>query len=124
MVLPFLSFLCILFLVLQGSICLPSVLTTMVTFIQKPYVFPPIILIPQVLRFLKGQFFPCTIVVPDIRPRKFWWPLLQSYSSLQLAPKGTFRMVLPPSSEGFSPRWPLPWDLQVFGIDPLKNIHE
>ena len=66
MVLPFLSFLRILFLVLQGSICLPSVLTTMATFFQKPYVFPPIILIPQVLRFVKGQFFPCTIVVPRI----------------------------------------------------------
>ena len=86
---------------------------------SNPYVFPPIILIPQVLRFVKSQSFPCTIVVPDIRPRKFWWPLLQSYSSFQLAPKGTLGMVLPPSSEGFSPRWPLPWDLWVFRIDPL-----
>ena len=86
---------------------------------SNPYVFPPIILIPRVLRFVKSKSVPCTIVVPDICPRKFWWPLLQSYSSFQLAPMGTLGMVLPASSEEFSPRWPLPWDLWVFRIDPL-----
>ena len=35
------------------------------------YVFPPIILIPQVLRFVKTHCFACTIVIPDVRPRKF-----------------------------------------------------
>ena len=34
----------------------------------KPLCFPPIILIPQVLRFVKSQSFPCTIVVPGRFP--------------------------------------------------------
>ena len=38
---------------------------------SKPYVFPPIILIPQVLRFVKTHCFACTIVIPDVRPREF-----------------------------------------------------
>ena len=42
---------------------------------SHPYVFPPFILIPQVLRFVKTHCFPCTIVIPDVRPGKFWWPL-------------------------------------------------
>jgi len=93
-------------------------------FFSNSYVLPPIILIPQVSRFVKSESFPCTIGVPDIRPQKFLWPLLQSYSSLQLAPRGTLGMVLPISSEGFSPRWPLSWDFWVFRIVPLSDIHE
>ena len=86
---------------------------------SNSFVLPPIILIPQVSRFVKSQSFPCTIGVHDIRPQKFWWPLLQSYSSFQLAPRGTLGMILPISSEGFSLRWPLPWDFWVFRIGPL-----
>ena len=40
---------------------------------SKPYVFPPIFLIPQVLRFVRSHCFACTIVIPDVRPRKFWF---------------------------------------------------
>ena len=58
--------------------------------------FPPIILIPLVLRFVKTRGFACTIVIPVVRPRKFWWPLFQSYSSFLLAP------------QGYSSSWPLP----------------
>ena len=53
---------------------------------SNPYVFPPIVLIPHILRFIKSQSFPCTVVIPDVRPRKFWWPLLQSFTSFLLAP--------------------------------------
>ena len=55
---------------------------------SNPYIFPPIILIPQVLRFAKTQSIPCTLAVPDVRPRKLWWPLFQSFSSFLLAPQG------------------------------------
>ena len=41
---------------------------------SNPYVFPPIILIPQVLGFVKTHCFACTIVIPDVRPREFWGP--------------------------------------------------
>ena len=49
---------------------------------SNPYIFPPIILIPQVLRFANSQSSPCTLINPEVRPRKFCWPLLQSFPSL------------------------------------------
>jgi len=39
---------------------------------SNPYVFPPIVLIPHILQFIKSQSFPCTVVIPDVRPHKFW----------------------------------------------------
>ena len=86
---------------------------------SNPYVFPPIVLVPQVLRFIICLGFQCTLVVPDLRPRKFWWSLLRPYESFLLAPKGTKGVVLPPSHAGFSTTWPLPWDLWVFRIIPV-----
>ena len=83
---------------------------------SNPYIFPPIILIPQVLCFAKSQSFSCALVVPGVRPRKFWWPLLQSFPSFLLAPESTPDLVLSRSSHGFSSSWPLPWDLWVFLI--------
>lgn len=74
-----------------------------------PYVFPPILLIPHILQFIKSQSFPCTVVIPDVRPHKFWWPLLQSCTSILLAPLGTPDVVLPPLLPGFfSPPGPFP----------------
>ena len=68
---------------------------------SNPYIFPPIVLIPQVLRFAKTQSIPCSLVVPDVRPRKFWWPLLQSFPSFLLAPRGTPNIVCSPSPPWF-----------------------
>ena len=56
--------------------------------------------IPQVLRFVKTHCFACTIVIPDVRRRKFWWPLFQSYSSFLLAPQGSQGIVLSPLTTG------------------------
>mgnify|MGYP000067248036 CR=1 FL=1 len=39
------------------------------------YAFPPNILIPDLLSFLSSQAISCTLVVPDVYPFKFWWPL-------------------------------------------------
>ena len=50
---------------------------------SNPYVFPPIVLIPQVLRYLSGLGLNYTLVTPDIRPRRFWWPLLQRYPDVR-----------------------------------------
>ena len=83
---------------------------------SNPYAFQPIVLIPRVLWFVRDQAFPCTLVIPNVRPRKFWWPLLQLFSSFLLAPQGTPDIVLPPSTQGFSPSWPLLWGLWVFLI--------
>ena len=57
MALPFLSFLRILFLVLQGSICLPSVLTTMATFFQSPMFSPLLFSFPRSCVSLKVNPF-------------------------------------------------------------------
>ena len=85
----------------------------------NPYAFPPIALIPQLLRFLSEIVVSCTIVIPDVRPRAFWWPLLPHSQAFLLAKKGEKGVVLPPTSKGFSDTWSLPWDLWVFRFDPI-----
>ena len=85
---------------------------------KNPYVFPPICLIPHVIKYMKSLQLPYTIVVPDVRPRRFWWPLLTStcFSRYLLAVAGTVGALLTPSKNGFSNSWPIPWDLWVFRI--------
>lgn len=84
---------------------------------QNPYVFPPICLIPHVIKHLR-TVSSYSIVVPDLLPRRFWWPLLHSAcsSSHLLAVKGTVGALLRPTKDGFVSGWPLPWDLWVFRI--------
>lgn len=88
---------------------------------SNPYIFPPICLIPNVLRFLSSFRVSFTIVVPDVRPRRFWWALLPHYppSSLLLAREGEVGILHPPSKSGYQDFWPLPWDLWAFRIDPM-----
>lgn len=83
---------------------------------ERPYVFPPIVLISQVHKFLHKLSVPYTMCIADVHPRRFWWPQLRAKASeaLLLAPKGSEGVVLPPTSDGFSLKWPLPWDLWVF----------
>ena len=58
-------------------------------FLDHPYVFPPLSLVDPVLRFLKAHRRPCTLVVLDVYPRKYWWPLVKNCSrkSYKLADK-------------------------------------
>ena len=44
--------------------------------ILRRYVFSALILVGPVLQFLESFKQPCTIVVLDVYPRKYWWPLL------------------------------------------------
>lgn len=82
----------------------------------NPYVFPPIALVPQVFKFLQGLGVTFTLCVPDVQPRRCWWPRVktQASDSFLLAHQGAQGVVLPPSVHGFSGNWPLPWDLWVF----------
>ncbi len=48
----------------------------------NPYVFPPICLIPHVLKYLNSLHLTYTIVIPDMSLHQFWWPLLLAASSL------------------------------------------
>ena len=63
---------------------------------RRPYVFPLLILVGPVLRFLQSFKQSCTIVVLVIYPRNYWWPLLQ-YRSVKVqrtASKGDRTVLL------------------------------
>ena len=87
---------------------------------SNPYVFPPICLIAQVLHFLKALGVPFTMVVPDVHPRKFWWPVIcaASESRFLLASRGSSGALLVPSNQGYRDDCSLPWDLWVFRVSP------
>ena len=85
---------------------------------SNPYVFPPIRLIPHIFKYLNSLNLPYTLVVPDVFPRRFWWPLLLSAcsSSCLLASKGANGILLTPSKDGLLGDRPIPWDLWVSRI--------
>ena len=85
---------------------------------SNPYVFPPICLIPKVFKYLNSLKLPYTLVVLEVIPRRFWWPLLLSAcsSSSLLASKGASGVLLTPSRDGILGDRPIPWDLWVFRI--------
>ena len=82
--------------------------------VSNPFVFPPISRIPHFLRFLADSPATFTIIVPDVTPRRPWWPILVSCSSSSalLAKKGAVGVVLPPSKDD----WLIPWDFRVFWV--------
>ena len=84
----------------------------------NPYAFPPF-LIPDLLRFLSNSGIQCTLVIPDVRPCRFWWAILKQHESFILAEKGSKGIVLPPTTSGYSPTWALPWDLWAFRFHPM-----
>ena len=83
------------------------------TAMLHPYVFPPLILVGPVLRFLESFKQRCTIVVLDVYTRKYWWPLLQdrSVKVQRLASKGDRTALLRPSRQGWVPHPGIPGDL-------------
>ena len=87
---------------------------------HSAYVFPPFVLVGPLIRFLASQSCPYTIVVTDLRPRKYWWPLLVSscVDSFKLGSKGDHSILLFPTNTGVKSR-PLQWDLWVFRICPV-----
>ena len=86
---------------------------------HSAYVFPPFVLVGPLIRFLASQSCPYTIVVPDLRPRKYWWPLLVSscVDSFKLGSKGDRNILLFPTNTGVESR-PLQWDLWASRICP------
>ena len=86
--------------------------------LDAPYVFPPLVLVEPVLRFLADRLKSCTFVTLDVYPRKYWWPLLQRYSTkaARLACKDDAGSLLVPSRTGWLPHKGLPGDLWVFSL--------
>ena len=87
---------------------------------ENAFVFPPFVLIGPLVKFLSSQGCSFSIVVPDLRPRKFWWLLVErsASSAFKLGLKGDPSILLFPARSGtsvWSPR-PLQWDIWVFRI--------
>lgn len=88
---------------------------------ENPYVFPPFVLIGPLLRFLFQQRCSFTIVVPDLYPKRFWWPIVSraACASFRLGCKGDRSTLLFPS-RSLQETWearPLPWDLWAFRVN-------
>lgn len=89
---------------------------------ENAYVFPPFVLVGPLLNFLSSQPCPITLVVPDLSPKRYWWPILyhRASSYFQLGSKGQKDILLFPNSNlsgSFAPR-ALQWDLWVFRVLP------
>ena len=85
------------------------------------YVFPPFVLIGPLLKFLLPCQAPTTIVIPDISPRKFWWPIINkaAESYIQFGKKGEESILMfPPTKTKVWHTKPLPWDLYAFKFLP------
>ncbi|KAJ7379460.1 hypothetical protein OS493_015243 [Desmophyllum pertusum] len=54
-----------------------NVFAQTVSRLENAYAFPPFILLGPLLKFLSPQPCPLTIIAPDLRPRQYWWPILQ-----------------------------------------------
>ena len=88
------------------------------SFFCNPYAFPPIALIPQLIFFLRSLTLPCTLIIPDVYLRRFWWSLLRATATQYclLAHKGDPESLSILYSKGFFPQPRLPWDLSVLRI--------
>jgi hypothetical protein len=71
------------------------------------------------LRFLQHYSQSCTIVVLDVYPRRYWWPLLMQRASrsLKLADQSHPHALLRPSQHGWLPHSDLKGDLWAFSIE-------
>ena len=87
---------------------------------ENAYVFPPFVLVAPLLKFLESSNVSFIIIVPQLDPLPFWWPVLRSRatSSIRLGSKGDFDVLLYPSDNLFVPR-PLQRDLFAFRISTL-----
>ena len=70
---------------------------------ENCYAFLPSALIGSLINFLRQERAHCTLVVPDIFPRKYWWPIVQAECSdqLLLATRGQSGALLRPGKSGF-----------------------
>ena len=84
----------------------------------RPYVFPPMALTGPVLKFLQRFKQSCTVVVLDVFPKKYWWPLLmnKAVKSRCLAVRGDGNALLVPSKKGWLPHKGIPGDLWVSAV--------
>ena len=78
------------------------------------YIFQPFILIGPLIKFMKQEVKRLTMILPDVSPRKYWWPILDSLSAdkLLLGNRGQSTIIeFPPNRKQLWHTRPLPWDL-------------
>ena len=80
---------------------------------------PPLVLVCPVLRHLERHHRSFTMVVLDLYPRKYWWSLIQKYStkSYRLAHREDHNALLKPSAAGWIPHPWLPGDLWAYALN-------
>ena len=93
-------------------------LTSLGALMQRPFGFPPPILVGAVLRFLRDMKQACTIAVLDIYPKKYWCPLLyhSTERAFKMASKGDGDVLLVPSTQGWIPHPGILGDLWVLSV--------
>ena len=87
--------------------------------LENYYIFPPFVFIGPLLRFFSSQKLRVTLIVPDISPRKYWWPVLKSFciDRLRLGKKGQGDVLFfPPQSNKIGLQGPF------FGIFMLTEL--
>lgn len=102
----------------QGVNLFAQDLSSVYPFLEVPYVFPPLILVGPVLRFLAKRIRSCTLVTLDVYPKKYWWPIIQKYSvhAVKLALMGDTNALLVPSRGGWTAHSGIPGDLWAFAL--------
>lgn len=101
-----------------GAYVFAQDLTRFGAIMRNPYVFPPMVLVGPLLRFLQGFRQSCTMMILDIYPRKYWWPLVQNWAvrSYKIAVKGDTQALVCPSRHGWCSHPGRPGDLWAFRI--------
>ena len=85
-------------------------LTQLGSRMHRPYVFSPSLLVGSVLGLLRQMEQSCTVVVLDVYPRKYWWPLLQysARKAWKMAVRGDPDVLLVPLRQGWVPHSGIP----------------
>lgn len=70
------------------------------------------------LKILKSYGQACTIMILDVYPRKYWWPLLQHHSVhvFCVATRGSSDTLLMSSKDGWKPYLDIPGDFRIFSV--------
>lgn len=89
--------------------------------LENGYIFPPTHLVGPVLKHLQDFHAIATLVAPEIRPLPYWWPSVQraAKKKFKIALKGDETALLWPSksTNSFTIKRPLPWNLWAFRLD-------
>ena len=87
---------------------------------SRPYVFPPLVLVGPLLRFMERSRIPFTLIVLDIYPRRYWWAIIigKARKTQKLASVGDVGPLVMPTQNGWVQDRPIAGDLWAFAVNP------